>query len=256
DDGTHGGELWQSDGTEEGTVMFKDIAPGPSSGQPWPLAALDGTLFFSADGGTTGNELWATYPVLPPGPCPDEPTSLCVPPGDADFESNGRGVNVGEGDGHVVIRGDYNTITLGPGFTGTLTAVGDENLVRGTDDGDVIAVEGCGNLIRAGAAKDLAVAKGTCRGGQASAVVDGGAGSDRLLGRAHSQILRGGRGNDTLKGGRGADRLLGGRGNDKLLGQRGNDFLRGGRGRNRLYGGLGRDDCGVRHGRDARRGCG
>ena len=32
DDGIHGRELWTSDGTEEGTVLVKDIDPGPASG--------------------------------------------------------------------------------------------------------------------------------------------------------------------------------------------------------------------------------
>jgi len=61
-----GAELWQSDGTPGGTVMVKDIRPGPgsafaSSGGAY-LTNVNGTLFFAANDGAKGSELWKYAP--------------------------------------------------------------------------------------------------------------------------------------------------------------------------------------------------
>lgn len=50
-------ELWKSDGTTAGTVLVKDIVPGPASSQPLNLTNVNGTLFFSANDGN-GPGLW------------------------------------------------------------------------------------------------------------------------------------------------------------------------------------------------------
>ena len=62
-DGTHGNELWETDGTTAGTVLVSDVNPGsgssfPSYGQK-PVI-LNGELYFVASEPTYGEELWKT----------------------------------------------------------------------------------------------------------------------------------------------------------------------------------------------------
>jgi ELWxxDGT repeat protein len=63
-DGTTGFELWKSDGTTAGTVQVKDIRPGGSGAfQTDPVDApffanANGNLFFNAEDGVNGSELW------------------------------------------------------------------------------------------------------------------------------------------------------------------------------------------------------
>jgi ELWxxDGT repeat protein len=62
DDDT-GRELWKTDGTEAGTEMVIDINGGAESslpGLPERLTAIGDTLFFSADDGDHGYELWTS----------------------------------------------------------------------------------------------------------------------------------------------------------------------------------------------------
>lgn len=61
--GTNGTELWKSDGTAVGTQLVRDINPGAASGlnyssRPSDLTPMNGVLYFTADDGNTGIELW------------------------------------------------------------------------------------------------------------------------------------------------------------------------------------------------------
>ncbi|QGJ71482.1 Hypothetical protein PBC10988_31870 [Planctomycetales bacterium 10988] len=66
-DGSTGSELWMTDGTSIGTALVKDIHPNmytgyfsdiPRGSRPEQLTNVNGTLFFTANNGTSGTELW------------------------------------------------------------------------------------------------------------------------------------------------------------------------------------------------------
>ena len=61
--GTNGFELWKSDGTAAGTKLVKDINPGTGSSFHYRFAefvAYQGALYFQANDGVNGFELWRT----------------------------------------------------------------------------------------------------------------------------------------------------------------------------------------------------
>lgn len=55
-----GYELWKSDGSEEGTVLVKDVNVGSESSSIEQLTELNGVLYFVANDGINGDELWRT----------------------------------------------------------------------------------------------------------------------------------------------------------------------------------------------------
>jgi ELWxxDGT repeat protein len=97
DDGTSGRELWKSDGTEAGTVLLKDVAPGSASSTPSAFTEVvtpsASYTFFVADDGEHGAELWWTTGAeestalaadIAPGNAPSNPMDL-TPAGGALF---------------------------------------------------------------------------------------------------------------------------------------------------------------------------
>ena len=95
----HGEELWKSDGTEGGTVFFKDVLLGSLGSSPANLTVLGPTLFFTADDGS-GRTLWksdgtpaGTVKVGDPDAGPVSPSGLTVSNGKIFFAAAGPGGN-------------------------------------------------------------------------------------------------------------------------------------------------------------------
>ena len=51
--------LWKSDGTAAGTVLVSEIRPGSNGSNPRNLRVVGSTLYFSANDGVNGYDLWA-----------------------------------------------------------------------------------------------------------------------------------------------------------------------------------------------------
>jgi ELWxxDGT repeat protein len=60
DDGVHGQELWQTDGTAPGTQMVADICPGSCGSSPTWFTRRGDEVLFQARDVVHGQELWAT----------------------------------------------------------------------------------------------------------------------------------------------------------------------------------------------------
>ncbi|HEX6901621.1 MAG TPA: ELWxxDGT repeat protein [Thermoanaerobaculia bacterium] len=60
DDGSHGIELWTTDGTPKGTRLLKDVCPGTCNGAGVTGVAAGGRWYFAANDGSRGFEPWVT----------------------------------------------------------------------------------------------------------------------------------------------------------------------------------------------------
>lgn len=98
DDGSHGLELWKSDGTSQGTALVKDLRSG-ADGNPGLLTAAGNKLFFvvtnnndgslwMSDGTTEGSQMLKYYSGYAP--------ALLTPAGDRLFFAADDGTNLGK----------------------------------------------------------------------------------------------------------------------------------------------------------------
>ncbi|WNG53835.1 HYR domain-containing protein [Archangium gephyra] len=74
-EGASGVELWVSDGTAVGTSLVADVSPGASASDPHSPTRSGDNVFFSADDGVHGAELWRL--TLPPMPDTTLPVLEC-----------------------------------------------------------------------------------------------------------------------------------------------------------------------------------
>jgi ELWxxDGT repeat protein len=103
-DPEHGSELWGSDGTVVGTRLVRDIQRGPdgafhSEATSW-MVAVGNTLYFAADDGELGRELWssngkewgtALVKDIAPGKAASEPERLTGDNGVLFFSASTQG---------------------------------------------------------------------------------------------------------------------------------------------------------------------
>jgi ELWxxDGT repeat protein len=101
DDGVHGLELWQTDGTAQGTRMVDDLAPGEPSSSPAGMTRAGNLLFFSADDGQSGDELWA-LPLAAGPACQRSDAWLCLLGGRFRVEAAWRDGQGNSDAGHAV----------------------------------------------------------------------------------------------------------------------------------------------------------
>ena len=252
--GESGTELFVSDGTTEGTQLVADIRPGSSDdgyvygSNPRGLTEFKGKLYFGADNGESGRELFVSDGTsegtqlvadLASGSSSSNPTNLTEFNGKLYFAANdgenGRELFVTDGTSEgtqlvadIAPLADYYG-SAHDSNPDNLTVLGNELFFRARN-------AAVGNELFKLTVDDSA-------SGMPTSIV----GSDRddsLLGGDAVEQIQGLRGRDTIDSGGGKDTLDGGEGDDSLIGGNGDDILEGGDGNDTLLGNSGNDSPG------------
>src|SRR5262249_13796443 len=139
-------------GTADGTFMVQDINPGPASsiGNVFPqFVPSAGALFFDANDGAHGDELWAYYPathfqvtttaaVATPG-SPFTVTITALDRNNNLHPAYTGPVHFASPDGSATLPADYKFTASDQGvhsFTVTLNSPGPQQTITATDIGD------------------------------------------------------------------------------------------------------------------------
>jgi ELWxxDGT repeat protein len=261
-----GTELFVSDGTAKGTEVLVDINPtenddgNPYGSFPSNLVKFKDKLYFSADNGENGSELYVSDGT-------PEGTQLVadIYPGENDYgglngstpsdlvEFNGKLYFTANDDVHGyelyvsdgTPEGTQLVADIYPGLDNyddpyssnpsDLTVVGDE-LFFAAYNGEIGAELFKLTLSDLGGSVPIQLS-----GSDNSDDLLGGDGADSIQALSGQDTVDSGQGNDTIDGGDGDDRLTGNAGNDSLIGGNGNDTLTGDQGNDILNGGNGSD---------------
>ena len=220
-DGSLGDRLYATDGTAKGTKLVADINPSFGSGFVYSsvqgFAVLDDELFFSADNGSVGREL---FKLTFDGTV----TQALNPVTDTASDDNLVGTDSDDG-----ITGNSNNNVLDGG-------AGNDVLDGGAGNDTLDGGAGTDTAVYQFSTGLVTVTLGEAEtGGTAS---DGFGGTDSLF---NLENVIGSDGNDSLTGNSGNNSLTGRDGNDVISGGEGDGFLTGSNGRDMLTGGEGSD---------------
>ncbi|MEN9567191.1 MAG: Leukotoxin [Cyanobacteriota bacterium] len=192
--GESGNELFVTDGTAEGTQLVADIRPGENNygysygSYPSELTVVGDELFFSADNGETGTEL---YKLTLDDSISETPALINGSNASDNLLGSDRSEQIQALSGQDTVdgRGGNDTVDGGDG----------DDLLTGGEGNDSL-IGGNGNdTLNSGNGNDILLS------GNGSDVLNSGNGNDRLTGGGDNDLIDGGIGNDTLDGGNGDD---------------------------------------------------